>query len=45
MEKLKDLDLSQIVGGGYWWRDSDGNWHYCSDDEEPDGDDIIMDSH
>lgn len=21
MDVLKDLDLSQIIGDGYWWRD------------------------
>ena len=41
MDILKNLDLRQIIGGGYWWRDSDGNWYYCTDDEEPEGDDII----
>lgn len=42
MDILKDLDLSLIVGGGYWWLDSLGNWHYNPDDEEPDGDDTIL---
>ena len=41
MDILKNLDLRQIIGGGYWWRDSDGIWHYIPDDEDPDCDDII----
>ena len=41
MDILKDLDLSQVLGGGYWWQDSAGYWHYNPSDEEPDGDDII----
>lgn len=42
MDMLKDLDLSQVAGGGYWWLDSAGIWHYNPDDEEPDSDDIIL---
>ncbi len=41
MEMLKDYELSQVLGGGYWWRDSMGNWHYSPEDEESDGDDTI----
>ena len=41
MEYLKNLEMSHIQGGGYWWRDSTGCWHYNPDDEEPDGDDVI----
>ena len=26
MDILKDLDLSQVLGGGYWWQDSAGYW-------------------
>ena len=28
MDILKNLDLSQVLGGGYWWQDSAGYWHY-----------------
>ena len=41
MDILKELDLSQVLSGGYWWQDSAGYWHYNPSDEEPDGDDII----
>lgn len=41
MDILKDLDLLQIAGGGYWWRDSAGIWHYNPSDEEPDDDGIL----
>lgn len=41
MDILKKLDLCLIVGGGYWWQDSLGNWYYIPDDEAPDGDDTI----
>ena len=41
MDAFKDYELSQIVGGGYWWQDSTGVWHYIPDDEDPDYDDII----
>ena len=27
MDILKELDLSQVLGGGYWWQDSAGYWH------------------
>lgn len=41
MELLKEQEMYQVQGGGYWWRDSLGMWHYVPDDEEPDGDDVI----
>ena len=41
MDILKELDLSHVVGGGYWWRSPNGQWFYIDNDEEPDGDDII----
>ncbi len=41
MEILKEHELSQVLGGGYWRLASDGHWVYIDDDEEPDGDDII----
>lgn len=41
MELLKKTELCQVHGGGYWWRDSAGFWHYSTDDEEPEGDDVI----
>ncbi len=41
MDILNDYELSQMKGGGYWWRSPDGYWLYIDDDEEPDGDDII----
>lgn len=34
MDILKNLDLSQVLGGGYWWQDSAGYWHYNPSDEE-----------
>lgn len=42
MDVLKDLDLSLVVGGGYWWQDSAGYWHYTPGDEEPEGDDVVI---
>ena len=45
MDILKELDLSHVVGGGYWWRAPNGQWFYIDNDEEPDGDDIIWNSH
>ncbi len=41
MSILSDYELSQMVGGGYWWQCPDGSWIYIADDEEPDGDDTI----
>lgn len=41
MDILKELDLSHVIGGGYWWRAPNGQWFYIDNDEEPDGDDII----
>lgn len=41
MDILNETELSQLLGGGYWWKDTNGDWHYSPDDEIPDGDDII----
>lgn len=41
MDTLKEHEQSQILGGGYWWLDSTGTWHYIPDDETPDGEDFI----
>ena len=41
MDILKELDLSQVVGGGYWWRGPKGQWYSIDNDEGPVGDDII----
>ena len=41
MNTLNDYELSQMIGGGYWWQASNGHWYYIGEDEEPDGDDII----
>lgn len=40
MKRLKDYEQNLILGG-YWWRDTNGDWHYSPEDEEPNGDDII----
>ena len=42
MSILSDYELSQMVGGGYWWQAPNGLWINIDDDEEPDGDDTIM---
>lgn len=42
MNTLQKYELSQILGGGYWWLDSTGIWHYNPDDEESDGDDVVI---
>lgn len=36
MDILKEKELVQVLGGGYWWLDSTGVWHYIPDDEESD---------
>lgn len=41
MNILKDYELLQIVGGGYWWLTPMGEWIYIENDEEPDGDTTI----
>ena len=41
MNILSDYELTQILGGGYWWHAPNGEWVYVEDDEELDGDDII----
>lgn len=38
MDILNETELSQLLGGGYWWKDTNGDWHYSPDDEIPDGD-------
>ena len=39
---LKNNELGNVFGGGYWWLTPSGQWIYIESDEEPNGEDVIL---
>lgn len=36
MELIKAEEANLLKGGGFWYQDTDGQWHYIENDEDPD---------